>query len=153
MRFLLVCALILSGCAAPRQQDSTEAIAQQKQRTRAEREKRMERDDQKLRLALRQFYINEHPALSADFRKAILKERLKVGMTMWDVIAAYSLWEYTTDSRVAKYRESGVVGLWTLADRRQTTTAQVRLEEWIMQRKKDTQHLYFESGTLTAWKD
>ena len=153
MRFLLVCALILTGCAAPRQPNSTEAVAEQKQRTRTEREKQMERDNQEVRLAVRQLYINEHPALSADFRKAILKERLKAGMTMWDVIAAYSLWQYTIDSRLAKYRESGVVGLWTLADRRQTTTAQVRQEEWILQRQKDTQRLYFESGTLTAWKD
>jgi hypothetical protein len=153
MRFLLVLALILSGCAAPRQPNSTEALAEQKQQARAERAKQLDKENEKLRLAVRQFYVDQHPALSADIRKAIFKERLKVGMSMWDVIAAYSLWEYTTESQGANYRGIGVVALWRLVDRRQTATAQGQQDEWILRRQNDTQHLYFQSGALTAWKD
>jgi hypothetical protein len=144
--------LFLSGCAGPRQPNSTEALAEQKQRAREQRTKQRERDDEQLRLAVRQLYVNDHPALRADFRKAILKERLKTGMNMWEVIAAYSLWEYTSDVQVARYRDTGVVSLWRLVDRRQTTTAHPRQEEWVLQRQKDVRHLYFSDGMLAAWK-
>jgi hypothetical protein len=150
MRFLLLCALILGGCAAPQQSNSTDALAEQKQNMRAERAKQIEKENEQRRVMLRQLYVNEHPELSAAIRKAILKERPKVGMTMWDVVAAYSLWEYTSDPQLAKYRAGGVTALWTLTDRRQTGQAQ---EQWILQRKKDTQRLTFANGTLTAWND
>jgi hypothetical protein len=152
VRFLLFCALILTGCAAPTQPNSTEALAEQKQRFRADRAKQQKRDEEALRLALRQSYLAEHLALPADIQKAILKERLTAGMTTWDVIAAYSLWGYTTDPRVARYRDSGVTSLWTLVQH-QAGTADLPREEWVLERQKDIQHLYFEKGTLTRWKD
>ena len=150
MRFLLICALFLSGCAGPKQPYSTDALAEQKQRMLAERRKQNEKDNQALRLALRQAYLSQHPELNEDIRKAILKEKLHVGMSMWDVIAAYSLWQYTSDARVSKYRETGVPPLWELAGRQQTKVGQD--EEWVLQRQKDTQHLYFQKGALTSWK-
>jgi hypothetical protein len=145
--------LILSGCATPQQPSSTEALAEQKQQARAGRAKQIDKENEKLRLSVRQFYIDQHPTLSAEFRKAILKERLKVGMSMWDVIAAYSLWEYATEPQAASYRNIGVLPLWRLADRRQTVTAQGQQDEWILRRENDTQRLFFQSGALTEWKD
>ena len=153
MRLLLICAcvLILAGCAAPPQPNSSEVLAEQKQRARADRDKQRARDNEQLRLAVRQLYIDDKPALSADIRKAILKEQLKAGMTMWDVIAAYSLWEYVGDPRAARYRDTGVVSQWNLADRRQPTTSATPQEEWILRREKETRHLYFKNGLLADW--
>jgi hypothetical protein len=153
MRLLLLWALLLAGCAAPRQPNSTEALAEQKQRIRADREKKRELYNQQLRLVVRQHYLKTHPALSRAISKAILQERLKVGMTKWDVIAAYSLWEYTDDPEAAEYRESGVVALWSLVDRRQTTAPGAPQEEWTLQRQREIRRLQFENGMLTAWKD
>jgi len=152
VRLLLFCALILTGCAAPTQHDSTDAIAEQKQQFREDRAKQLDREGAALRLSVRQFYLTEHPTLRDDIRKAILHERLRAGMTTWDVIASYSLWAYTTDPAVAKYRDSGVTALWALVNH-QAPTADAPREQWDLQRDKDVQHLYFEKGALTRWKD
>ena len=81
-------------------------------------------------------------------------EQIKVGMTPWQVVAAYSLWEYTTDPSAARYKQIGALELWTLLDRRQTATAHAQpQEEWALQRHRNTRYLYFQKGTLTAWKD
>jgi hypothetical protein len=148
---LIFLALALVGCAGPRQFNSTDALAAQKQKEHAERTKELARQNKQLREAVRQAYVNEHPTLNANVRKAILKENLTEGMSNWDVIAAYSLWQYTSDPRVAGYRESGVAPLWTLV-KWQLATTQASQDEWILQRGKDTQFLFFEKGELVRWK-
>jgi hypothetical protein len=152
MRPILVCAFILAGCAAPPHEYTTEAVAEQKQRALAQRDKQKEVDNRALRLAVRQLYVEDHQDMSSEIRKAILKEQLKVGMTPQQVVAAYSLWEYTTEPSVAKYKEPGSLALWTLLDRRQTT-AEVGHEQWVLMRQRDTRDLYFDKGALTGWKD
>ncbi len=144
--------MILCGCAAPKQPESTEAVAERKQRAQTQRADQREREEASLRLAVRQRYLTDYAPANAAIRKAILKEGLKVGMTTWDVIASYSLWAYTTDARIAPYRDTGVAALWTVV-KRETTSSQTQQEEWILQRRKDVQHLYFTRGLLTGWKD
>jgi hypothetical protein len=151
MRPFLLCALLLAGCAAPRQPNSTEALAEQKQQALAQRKKENDKFNEAVRLTVRQIYVQDHPDLSADIRKAILKERLKAGMSAWQVVAAYSMWEYTTDPKMARYRGIGAVPLWALAGQRQTA-GKTEQAEWILQRQTATQHLYFENGILTKWK-
>jgi hypothetical protein len=152
MRLLLLCALILTGCGTPRQPNSTEALAEQKQQVRDQLAKQNAEYNEKLRLAVRQVYVQDHPELSAEVRRAILKEKIRTGMTAWHVIAAYSLWDYTSDPASGRYREAGAPSLWTIADRRQTTTGAVFQEEWMLQRDKKTQHLYFENAVLKKLK-
>jgi hypothetical protein len=153
VRLLLLCALLLAGCASPRQPNSSEAIADQKQQARARRQADNDKRNEELRRATRQLYVQDHPDLKPDVRKAILKERIKIGMTDWQVIAAYSLWEYTSDASVARYRDLGAAPLWTIADRRQTSAGQTRQEQWTLEREKATQTLYFENGLLTKRQD
>ena len=148
--WLLLCALLVNGCATHRQYESADAIAERKQVARTQREKENERNNQTLRLTVRQLYLQDHPKLSAATRKAILKERISIGMTTWDVIAAYSLWEYTSDARLAKYRDIGAPALWFLINRSQTMTGNTQHEQWVLARQKDTQHLLFENGILTT---
>jgi hypothetical protein len=152
-RIFLLCALIVSGCAGPRQQYTTEAVAAQKEQARAGRHKELERENQTLRLEVRKLYVNDHPELSAKFRKAILKEKIKAGMTPWQVIAAYSLWEYTTDPSGANYKSMGAPALWALADRRQTPGGQSQQEYWVLKRDRNTRYVYFQNGAVTEWKD
>lgn len=151
VRILLLCLFVLCGCSHVRQPNSTEALAEQKQQANAERAKLRERESEQLRTAVREAYVNEHPNLHPDIRKAILKEHLKAGMGPWDVIAAYSLWQYTSDPSFANYRNTGVFPEWQLMQR-QPATAQSNKEEWVLRRGKDTQHLSFENGALVRWK-
>ena len=74
------------------------------------------------------------------------------GMNAWHVVAAYSLWEHTTDPRVARYRDIGAQPLWALVNRGQTTTGNIQTEQWVLSKQKETQYLSFENGTLTALK-
>lgn len=153
MRHLLLCALLLTGCAAPQQPDSTVAVAERKQQALLQRNKEKDKDNQTVRLAVRRVYLKDHPELSSNIRKAILEERIQTGMSAWQVIAAYSLWEYADHPSAAKYRGIGAMPLWTLTDRRLTTAGQTQQEEWTLQRQKDRQSLYFENGILTKRKD
>jgi hypothetical protein len=153
MRSFLLCALILTSCAAPRRPESTEAIAEAKQQALVQQNKGKEKYNQTVRLAVRRVYLQDHPQLASDIRKAILNEKLEKGMSVWDVIAAYSMWEYADPSSAAKYRGIGAEPLWTLMDRRVTTAGQIQNEEWTLQRKKAVQYLHFENGILTKWDD
>ena len=152
MKSLLLCALILTGCAAPQNPSSSESIAQQKQQALAHREKQKEQENRDLRVAVRRAYVQDHPELSAEISQAILQEKLRIGMTASEVVATYSLWEYTTDPNSARYRQAGVLALWTLSDRRQTP-AKPGQEWWWLTRKKEARQLHFENGKLTGWKD
>jgi hypothetical protein len=151
MKSFLLCALILAGCAAPRQPNSTEALAEEKRQALANRRKQDEKVEAAKRLAVREIYVQDHPDLKPEIRKAILKERIKVGMSVWQVIAAYSLWEYTNDPQTAKYRSVGTLPLWTLADWRQAAPGQI--QQWTLRRQKETKHLFFEEGLLKKWTD
>ncbi len=115
--------------------------------------KEKEKHNQAVRLAVRRVYLQDHPELSSPVRKAILKERLEKGMNAWQVIAAYSLWDYSNDPSAAKYRAIGAMPLWALTDRRVATAGQTQIEEWTLEKNKDIQYLHFENGILTKWND
>ena len=123
-------------------------MAEQKQRAQADRTKQREKENAELRLAVRQVYVKGNPNLNSGIRNAILKEKLRAGMTMWDVIAAYSMWEYSNDPRAKDFRDSGVVSLWNLQNRVNPNPDQ---EEWFLQRGKDRKHLSFKKGLLASY--
>ncbi len=153
MRSVLLCALILTGCVARPQPNSVEAISEAKRQSILQQNREKEKYNQTVRLAARQVYLQDHPGLSSDIRKAILDERIKKGMDAWQVIAAYSLWDYADHPSAAKYRGIGAMPLWTWTDRRITTNGPVQMDEWTLQKQKETQHLFFEDGILKRLKD
>jgi hypothetical protein len=150
---ILLCALVLTGCATRRPSETVDAVAEQKQRAREAILKERDQQNQGLRLQARRLYVTDNPQMSPKTRKAILNEEIKVGMNVWDVVAAYSLWEYTTDPAVAKYKAVGAPPLWTVLNKSESRTAQAVQEHWVLKRLENIRYMHFENGSLKTWED